>query len=198
MIKICGIGDLQSARLAIDAGATALGFVFAQSARRIEPSAAAAICHWMPDFAQRIGVFRGISLDDIGAIVAQVPLTALQVHLQPGLQLPLALHGLEVIPAGSLAEVETLPHGRVLVDSPTGAGSGQSWDYAQARALCGRRTVILAGGLRVANVASAVSAARPAGVDVSSGVEIDHGVKDPGMILAFCAAAAQAMNEVRQ
>jgi len=198
MIKICGIGDLQSARVAIDAGATALGFVFAQSVRRIEPSTAAGICHWMPDYAQRIGVFRGVSLDDIGAIVAQVPLTALQIHLEPGLQLPLTLHGLEVIAAGSLAEVASLPHERVVVDSPTGAGSGQSWDYAQARTLCSRRTVILAGGLRVANVASAISAARPAGVDVSSGVEIDPGVKDAGMILAFCAAATQALNEVGQ
>ncbi|MBX3475072.1 MAG: phosphoribosylanthranilate isomerase [Planctomycetes bacterium] len=197
MIKICGIRDIESARAAIEAGATALGMVFAPSPRRITPEAATQICHWAPDFAALVGVFRGMLLDDIRAIIARVPLTAVQVHIEPGLELPEALEGLEVIPAGSLAEVASLPHARVLVDSPAGAGSGQAWDYARARKLCERRPVILAGGLRVANVAAAIAAARPAGVDVSSGVEVERGVKDPGMILAFCAAAMAAMNEVQ-
>lgn len=197
MIKVCGIRDMEAAQAAIEAGATALGFVFAPSPRRVAPEAAVGICHWMPDFAQRIGVFRDMLLDEVRAVIAQVPLTAVQVHVQPDLQLPATLDGVEVIPAGSLAEVANLPHARVLVDSPAGAGSGQAWDYARARKLCEKRPVILAGGLRVANVAAAIAAARPAGVDVSSGVEIERGVKDPGMILAFCTGAAAALNEAQ-
>lgn len=197
MIKICGIRDSETARAAIDAGATALGFVFAVSPRQISPDAARAICRQMPDSMERIGVFRGMLLDEVRAIIAQAPLTAVQLHVEPELQMPVTLDNIEVIAAGSLAEVANLPHRRVLIDSPAGAGSGQAWDYAKARKLCEKRPVILAGGLRVANVAAAIAAAQPAGVDVSSGVELDRGVKDPGMILAFCTAAAAAMNEAQ-
>lgn len=197
MIKVCGIRDMEAAQAAIEAGATAVGFVFAASPRRITPDAARVICHRMPDSIECIGVFRGMLLDEVRAIAAQVPLTALQVHVEPELELPATLDGLEIIAAGSLAEVAGLPHRRVLVDSPAGAGSGQAWDYAKARKLCEKRPVVLAGGLRVANVGAAIRAARPAGVDVSSGVEVERGVKDPGMILAFCTAALTAMNEVQ-
>ncbi|MCL4730276.1 MAG: phosphoribosylanthranilate isomerase [Planctomycetes bacterium] len=198
MIKICGIRDAEAAVAAIEAGATALGFVFAPSPRRVTPETARAICHRMPDAIECIGVFRGMLLDEMRAVAAQVPLHALQIHVDPELELPVTLDGLEVIAAGSLEQVATLPHRRVLVDSPAGAGSGQAWDYSRARKLCEKRPVILAGGLRVANVAAAIAAARPAGVDVSSGVDLEPGTKDPGMILAFCTAALTALNEISE
>jgi phosphoribosylanthranilate isomerase len=196
MIKICGIRTEEIARTAIHAGATALGFVFAASPRQVSVAVAADICSRIPGGVERIGVFRGMLLDEVRAVLAEVAVTAAQIHVDPEIELPTTLDGVEVIAAGSLAEVANLPHDRVLVDSPAGAGSGEAWDYARARKLSDRRPVILAGGLRVANVGSAIAAARPAGIDVSSGVEIERGEKDPGMILAFCATAARAMQEI--
>jgi phosphoribosylanthranilate isomerase len=192
MIKICGLRDVATAIYAAESGATAIGLVFSESPRRVTRVAAQAICEALADFeVERVGVFRAADLADLPGILESVALDAVQVH---GLQQPpFTLYGLHLIPGGSTAEVAGLQHPRVLADSPLGAGSGATWDYREVAALAATRPVVLAGGLTPDNVAAAVEAVRPHGVDVSSGVESSRGVKDLGLIRAFIQQASHAL-----
>lgn len=196
MIKVCGIKDRATALTAIEAGATAIGLVFATSPRQVSPRQAAHIAAALPAHVLCVGVFRGCLFDDIRAVLQQVPLGAVQVHPDADCELPLKLDGVPLLPAGALAEVAALQHVLVLVDSPSGAGSGQAWDYALAAPLAARRPVVVAGGLHPGNVGIAVKAARPAGVDVSSGVERSRGEKDAGLVREFVREAARALRDL--
>ncbi|MBX3459492.1 MAG: phosphoribosylanthranilate isomerase [Planctomycetes bacterium] len=190
MIKICGITDVSTALSAAEAGATAVGLVFADSPRRVGTVAAAAIAGALPPGIERVGVFRAADLRRLPDILASVRLDAVQVH---GLEAPsLTLDGLPVIPAFRASFPVGLRHSRLLLDSPAGEGSGQAWDFKQVRGIALRRGLILAGGLNPANVTEAISIVRPYGVDVSSGVEGRRGRKDVGLVRAFVQAAREA------
>jgi len=191
VIKICGITDAKTAQVAAECGATAIGLVFSDSPRYVEPAQAAAILAELPRGMERVGVFRRHNLDALPEILKLVDLDAIQVHRAE--DLPLVLHGREVIPGVRVEFTADFRHGRVLVDSPIGEGSGVSWNFADVRRFAKGRRVILAGGLTPDNVADAISQARPYGVDVSSGVERARGVKDHGRIRAFVQAAKQAL-----
>ncbi|MBZ0135287.1 MAG: phosphoribosylanthranilate isomerase [Planctomycetes bacterium] len=193
MIKICGISDIKTAEVAINAGATAIGFVFATSPRQVTPEQAGGIAREIPRHIERIGVFRHTDLDDLEKILRLVDLTAIQVHRAE--ELPLTLHGREVIPGVRVEFAGDYQHGRVLVDSPLGEGSGVAWSFEDVRRFAKGKRVILAGGLTPDNVADAVRRARPHGVDVSSGVESDRGVKDHGLVRAFVQAAKEALGK---
>lgn len=194
MIKICGITDAATAALAAEAGATAIGLVFADSPRRVSARQAAEIVRALPRAVERIGVFRRGDLDQLPAILEQVDLDAIQVHRAE--DLPLALHGREVIPGVRVEYAGDFRHGRVLVDSPLGEGSGMAWNFADVRRFAQGRRVILAGGLTPANVAEAIRLAQPYGVDVSSGVERAPGMKDAALVRAFVQAALDAMQKI--
>lgn len=194
MIKICGITDAATAALAAEAGATAIGLVFADSPRRVSARQAAEIVCHLPREVERIGVFRRGDLDQLPAILEQVDLDAIQVHRAE--DLPLALHGREVIPGVRVEYAGDFRHGRVLVDSPLGEGSGMAWNFADVRRFAQGRRVILAGGLNPTNVAEAIRLARPYGVDVSSGVERAPGMKDAVLVRAFIQAALDAMQKI--
>lgn len=199
MIKICGIVDVTTALVAAEAGATAIGLVFAESPRKVSSVAAAAIDKALPPGIERIGVFRAADLRRLPGILEAVRLDAIQVH---GLDAPpLTLDGLPVIPAFRASFPVGLRHARLLLDSPSGEGSGQAWDFAQVKGIALRRGLILAGGLTPENVAQAIRVVRPYGVDVSSGVESRRGRKDAGLVRAFIdsarAAFAETESEVR-
>lgn len=194
MIKICGITDAATAALAAEAGATAIGLVFADSPRRVSARQAAEIVRALPRAVERIGVFRRGDLDQLPAILEQVDLDAIQVHRAE--DLPLALLGREVIPGVRVEYAGDFRHGRVLVDSPLGEGSGMAWNFADVRRFAQGRRVILAGGLTPDNVAEAIRLARPYGVDVSSGVERAPGMKDAALVRAFVQAALDAMQKI--
>lgn len=194
MIKICGIRDVVTAQVAIEAGATAIGLVFASSPRQATAELAAAIARELPDGVERIGVFRRGDMRDLPGILEQVDLTAIQVHRAE--DLPLVLHGREVIPGVRVEFASDYRHERVLVDSPLGEGSGVAWSFEDVRRFAKGKRVILAGGLTPENVADAVRRARPYGVDVSSGVESERGVKDHGKIREFVAAAKEALDKL--
>lgn len=120
----------------------------------------------------------------------------MQCHYLRGGDAPFSA-GLEVIPAFAAdalgkMDLRLLSGRRYVVDSPAGPGSGRAWDYVRA---AGKGRAILAGGLAPKNVAGAVAAARPWGIDVSSGVESRRGVKDPARIRDFMAAARAAQSE---
>jgi phosphoribosylanthranilate isomerase len=191
MIKICGIRDSRTAEAAVEAGATAIGFVFADSPRRVSPEQAAEIAKALPPAVERVGVFRRHNLKDLPEILKHIDLHAIQVHRAE--DLPLVLQGREVIPGVRVEYTRDFRHPRVLVDSPIGEGSGVSWKFEEVRRFAKGRRVILAGGLTAENVADAIAQAHPYGVDVSSGVESERGVKDLGRIRAFVQAAKEAL-----
>ncbi|MGB9825129.1 MAG: phosphoribosylanthranilate isomerase [Desulfofundulus sp.] len=198
-VKICGITDISSALVAAEAGADALGFVFAPSPRRITPSLARRICRELPPFITRVGVFVDAPLEEVRAVAEYCGLDVIQLH---GNEPPDYCHSLgrRVIKAFRVGveldpvELARYPVDAILLDSYVvgqKGGTGQPFDWQLAASLKIARPLILAGGLRPDNVGRAVAMVKPYGVDVSSGVEKDGqpGKKDPDKIRRFIAAA---------
>jgi phosphoribosylanthranilate isomerase len=216
-IKICGNTTLADARLAADAGADAVGFVFAPSPRRVTASQVAAIVPHLPAAVEKIGVFVDASLDEILEAVRSGPLTGVQLHAEigrdvasrlrarfgPGLRILRVVHFGADAAEQAAAIANDVHIDGILVDSRTATavgGTGVAFDWAAARnslfnsAREREQRMIAAGGLRPENVAEAIATLRPWGVDVSSGVEAVPGQKDPVKMQAFIAnvrAAAQ-------
>jgi tryptophan synthase beta chain/phosphoribosylanthranilate isomerase len=197
-VKICGITSVADARAAVEAGADAIGLNFvAGTPRALEESMAIEIGRALGGLAVRVGVFRDAPLETVLAIASAVELDMVQLHgdesPEYAAQIPLPV--LKALPAGPDLESRAarFPKIDLLIDHPSGGGSGQGWDFAGARALvaAGRR-VWIAGGLSPDNVASAVSAARPHGVDASSELESAVAVKDPARVRSFISAARGA------
>jgi len=205
-IKICGNTSLHDAQLAADAGAHAVGFVFAPSPRRLTAQQAAAIVPHLPGSLEKIGVFVDASLDEIAATIDAVGLTGVQLHFTAEPALParlrdrfgLSLRILQVVHFDPAAGAPAVLPGvdRILVDSRTAAavgGTGKTFDWHAAAGTlfenARERKLIAAGGLTPANVAEAVAILRPWGVDVVSGVEASPGRKDAVKVRAFVATA---------
>jgi phosphoribosylanthranilate isomerase len=219
-IKICANTNLEDARLAVELGVDAVGFVFAPSKRRVTAEQVAGITRELPEAISKVGVFTTTDAEEILQAVRVAGLTAVQLHSKFDPRLVDAidagsgsvLHVVQVvdIPEGmdmeELRELLTavLQHPYVLVallDASHGGssgGTGNSFDWERAAAVVrevqaatGGR-VIVAGGLRAENVAEAIAAFEPWGVDVASGVESAPGKKDPARLRAFVAAARAA------
>jgi phosphoribosylanthranilate isomerase len=194
-VKVCGLRTAEDVTTAVDAGADAVGFVFAESARRIEVDVARRlIASVVPKHVLTVGVFKGVSAAEAGAVAMDAGVGAVQLHGDYPPEAFEELSGLPVrlIRATSLGEDTDIAVGAygedmLLLDSPV-AGSGERWDLSllQVRP---RGQWLLAGGLTPENVTAAIAAARPWGVDVSSGVESSRGVKDQELIRKFLAAA---------
>ncbi|MFG0286018.1 MAG: N-(5'-phosphoribosyl)anthranilate isomerase [Phycisphaerales bacterium JB039] len=198
-IKICGIRDWPAAQAAADAGADAVGFVFAKSSPRyIEPAEAARLMADLPPFVVTVGLFVDPDLDEFVTVEEQCPTHYTQFHGSEPVEL-VRQCGPDIIKAvrfdrariesdlrkwGAIDEVAA-----VLVDGSAG-GMGEAFDWTALRAPAEAcpKPVILAGGLTPENVREAIAAVRPWAVDVSSGVERERGVKDASLIRAFCAA----------
>lgn len=191
-IKVCGLGSELAVAAALDAGADAVGFVFhAGSPRNLALGRASALGALVPQRVKKVAVVLHPSQALVDSIIAALAPDLLQTDAEDiaGLRLPRGLTTLPVLRSGAPRPVP-LP-ARCLFESPT-SGAGRRADWQEARALAAACELVLAGGLDAANVAEAVSAVRPAGVDVSSGVESAPGIKDVGMIHAFVAAARAA------
>jgi len=183
--------------MAVEAGAHALGFVFAPSPRQVTPEAAAAIIAALPPFVQTVGVFVD---GDAARVLSRCPLDAVQFHGQEPPEELAALAGVRRIKAcrvATSADLEPLAAycgaaDAFLLDAPVPgvAGHGQPFPWPLAReARRFGRPIILAGGLTPENVAAAIEAGRPDAVDVSSGVEASPGRKDRDRVRRFIAAA---------
>jgi phosphoribosylanthranilate isomerase len=165
-----------------------VGFVFAESSRRITPERARDIIRGLPPLVTTVGVFVDQPQEEVKKIALFCHLDALQLH---GSESPDYCRGFyrKVIKAfgvqdGSIArQLTRYDVAAYLLDSSTGGGSGRRFDWKLARDLPGR--IILAGGLDPANVAEAIRIVRPYGVDVSSGVERSPGKKDHRLIEEF-------------
>ena len=209
-IKICANTSLADAQLAVEAGADAVGFVFAPSPRRVTAEQVAAITSHLPAAVEEIGVFVGATLDEIESTVRLCGLTGVQLHSEAGPELTAGLRarlgpGLRILRvvyfgAGAAEQAAAIAQDAnvdaVLVDSRTATavgGTGVAFDWAAARNTLFQhveeRKLIAAGGLNPANVAEAISMLRPWGVDVASGVEAAPGRKDPAKVRDFVANA---------
>ena len=201
-IKICGITNAHDAQVAVEAGADALGFVFySKSPRYVELKIAKQIIMGLPPFILPIGVFvneeskavRDI-MDECGLVLAQIHGDETPVYCE-SLGRPV-LRGIRLKDCGSfLAIAEYKGRAGVrgfVVDtfSETAyGGTGLTTDWGLAAEAAKAAPILLAGGLTPTNVQEAIRQVRPYGVDVSSGVEVSPGKKDPAKVQAFIHAA---------
>jgi phosphoribosylanthranilate isomerase len=181
-IKICGMTSAQAVDAALAAGVDALGFVFASSARQLTPADAAVLAAPARGRVPCVAVTLHPTQAQVEEILAVFQPDMLQSEAADLaiLRLPASLAQLHVVRTGALPA----PPARLLFEGPQ-SGSGARSDWEAARALARRAQLVLAGGLNAANVAHAIAAVRPFGVDVSSGVELRPGVKDPEKIAVF-------------
>ena len=190
-IKICGMTTPDAIATALEAGVDALGFVFAPSPRQLTPEAAAQLSRPARGRVRCVAVTRHPAqrqLDEMLRVFRPDVLQTDAADLAP-LELPDALELLPVVRAGGELPQPLPP--RLLFEGPA-SGSGERSDWETAGRLARRAELVLAGGLDAANVAAAIAAVRPFGVDVSSGVEARPGVKSPLRIMQFTAAARAA------
>jgi phosphoribosylanthranilate isomerase len=191
-IKICGVRDAAAARAAAEAGVDALGFVFADSPRRVTPDEARRIAADLPPEIERVAVFRSADADEVRRVLDLFPADRVQTEPTRALLAgPIADRLLPVLhDDGTLAEQTAAlsPGRRVLLEAAGRGGRGTRPDWSRAAELAARRPLILAGGLDAGNVQAALRRVRPVGVDVSSGVEDSPGRKSAARIAAFVAA----------
>ncbi|HXH26211.1 MAG TPA: phosphoribosylanthranilate isomerase [Vicinamibacterales bacterium] len=200
LIKVCGITRAEDARHAVAHGATALGFVFwPSSPRYIVPEAARAIVAGLPRGVVAVGVFVNETIDGIRRAVEASGVTAVQLHGDEPPDYARALDGMLLRAVGleaAAAAVAIWPRRVTLLidaaDPVRRGGTGMLVDWQKAADLARRRSFVLAGGLTPDNVADAIRLVRPAGVDVSSGVERAPGIKDAEKVTAFVASARRA------
>lgn len=197
-IKICGVTNAEDGLLAAGLGANAVGMIFAASPRRISTAEARDIVRRLPPEVLPVGVFRNESRERVAHTANSLGLRAVQLH---GSESPedtrwLAQRLPQVIKAfaatdPALLRAEEYGAHRLLIDSVT-PGSGKVFDWAVLEGAPLDRPYILAGGLDPGNVADAVRAVRPWGIDVATGVEASPGKKDPAKLRLFLARARAA------
>ena len=194
-VKVCGITNYEDAKVAADLGVDAIGFVFYKnSPRYISVNQAKKIVENVAAFVNCVGLFVNADKDYIHNILDQVSLDTLQFHGQESEQ-ACALYNKPYIKAirmskeiNLLEEVEKYFSARALlldtyVEGLRG-GTGTVFDWSMVPKNL-KKPIILAGGLDSSNVKDAINQTTPYAVDVSGGVEIEKGKKDPNKIKEF-------------
>jgi phosphoribosylanthranilate isomerase len=198
-VKVCGIRRAEDAALAVELGASALGFIFWPSSPRfVDPDAAMAVIATVPPFVSTVGVFVDQGAAHVAEVARALKLSAVQLH---GSEQVDAYDGaapqvVKAIPVGDDGSAERLVRALparvgVLLDAHDPVkrgGTGRTIDWTRAAELARMRPIILSGGLNADNVGDAIDAVRPYAIDVSSGVESRPGEKDAGKLRAFFAA----------
>ncbi|MEE9202712.1 MAG: phosphoribosylanthranilate isomerase [Dehalococcoidia bacterium] len=199
-VKICGLTNLEDALMAAEAGADALGFVFAPSPRRVTPKQVREIVPHLPPFVIKVGVFVDSPLKEVVDTLSSCGLHLAQLHGEepPDYCQALFPRAIKSFRVRDAAFLERLPGYRAaafLLEGHSekgygGTGTGFDWGLALKAGEYGR--IILSGGLTPENVGEAVGRVAPYGVDTSSGVESAPGKKDPEKVRAFIRAAREA------
>jgi phosphoribosylanthranilate isomerase len=210
LVKICGITNAPDARAACEAGANLLGFNFYEkSPRHIVPADASKIRSQLPKNVEAIGIFVNAKPAAIASLSASVRLDAAQLHGDETpstvAEVARAIRVFKAFRVGPDFSLETL-------DAYSGAfaflfdaaharqygGTGRTTDWALARRAALSSRIILAGGLKVENVAAAIRLVRPFAVDVASGVESNPGKKDHGRLRDFIQEVRRAERELEE
>jgi phosphoribosylanthranilate isomerase len=200
-VKICGITSPDDARLAVHAGADAIGVnLVPESPRAVDEEGAAEIARAVKGKIVVVGVVANLPANRMRALREKIGLDLLQLHGDEPAEtlaavLPAAYKAVRIGGPADLSAADRALGDRVLVDAKVkGAlgGTGALVDWALVAPLARARRVILAGGLSPENVAEAIFRVRPFGIDVASGVERTPRQKDPEKVHAFVARARGA------
>jgi len=186
-VKICGLTDKRSIDAAVEAGADAIGFVFADSVREIEPERAHELCRSLPKETIRVAVMHHPSPQRFKSVIDQFDPDWIQTDVEDfdKLAAPASARAIPVFREGGTTGRTDFPPRLVFEGRVSGSGATADWD--EAKRIAAGSELILAGGLNPENVAAAITHVKPYGVDVSSGVELGRGKKDPQKIKQFVA-----------
>lgn len=191
-VKICGISTVEAALAAADAGANAIGLIFATSPRQVTVPQAREIRQALPPFVSTVGVFVDAVRSQIEDAIAACELTMVQLHGNESPQFCMSMpvpviKAMRVVDASSVEQILNYRVAAVLLDTAVpgiAGGSGRTFDWEIAATAASSARIILSGGLTPENIHQAISRVHPFAVDVSSGVETD-GRKDPAKIRTF-------------
>jgi len=205
VVKVCGVRTAASADVCATSGVDFAGLNLVPGVRRaVEVDVARGLVARLGS-AQPVGVFRDQAADEIASTAETLGLTWVQLHggepPELGRRLSARFRVIRALPCSRLADggwlAEWAELADVLLVDAARPGAGEAWDWRELAARCeapGRLAgapVWLAGGLDPSSVARAIALARPAGVDVASGVEVG-GEPDPPRIEEFCRRARAA------
>ena len=194
LVKVCGLSRKEHVDAAVKAGADAIGCVFADSVRRVDPSHAAKITRDVPEGVKRVAVMLHPTNDEWQEVLLGFGPDILQTDAEDfaGLDVPEFVGRWPVYREGGVEP----PMTGTYVYEGARSGQGETVDWTRAAELARRGYMILAGGLSAANVGEAATTVRPFGVDVSSAVESAPGEKDPTLINEFITAARAAEKDL--
>lgn len=204
-VKICGITRLQDALDACAMGADLLGFNFVPSSKRyLNPYAARDIIASLPPFVTSVGIFADEEAAVVNDIAGFLRLDAVQLHGSENsgycrLMKTDVIKAVRVATQSDLDGLGVFNTAALLLDSKIDGmlgGSGKTFPWEVALALCADRRVFVAGGLTPENVGDAVRTLAPYGVDTASGVETRPGVKDPVLMKNFIREAKSAAMDI--
>jgi phosphoribosylanthranilate isomerase len=204
-VKICGITRLEDALDACAMGADLLGFNFVPSSKRyVNPYTARVIIGALPPFVVSVGIFADEELGVVNDVAGFLKLDAVQLHGNESREYCRDINTtvIKAVRVGSQSDLDGLDRfdvSALLLDSKIdGAlgGSGKTFPWEAASAVCKNRRVFIAGGLTPDNVGEAVRTVSPYGVDTASGVETRPGIKDPVLMKMFITEAKRAAMEI--
>ncbi len=201
-VKVCGITTPRDGQFAAESGADAIGFVFAESPRRISVEEAQDIAASLPEGLLKVGVFVDAEPTEVLRIGREVVLDYAQLHgdespeevdavREGGLKV---MKALRVRGADSLAAIDDYGADLFLLDAwseKARGGTGERFDWGLAKSLKGRGNIVVSGGLGPENVREAVRLFEPYGVDASSSLEDAPGKKNRERVRRFVSAAKE-------
>jgi phosphoribosylanthranilate isomerase len=200
LVKICGITNAGDALVAADAGADAVGIIFAESPRRVDVEEARRISIAVPENVIRVGVFVDEDPAEVLMISREVGLDLAQLHGDEPPETVTALReagvkvmkALRVESAATLEAIDEFEADLFLLDAYSTrarGGTGERFDWGVAKSLRGRDNIVVSGGLGPENVHEAVEFFEPFGVDASSSLEDGPGRKNGELVRRFVLAA---------
>jgi phosphoribosylanthranilate isomerase len=198
--KVCGITNPGDAREAADAGADAIGLIFAESPRRVGIEEARKISVALPDGVLKVGVFVDADPEEVLRIARRAGLDLAQLHGDETPETVAAIRGaglpvmkaLRVRNAEALGTLESYEADLFMLDAWSArvrGGTGETFDWTLAKSVKGRDNIVVSGGLTPENVREAIEFFEPYGVDASSSLEVRPGKKSGERVRRFVRAA---------
>ena len=198
--KVCGITNPGDARVAADAGADAIGLIFAESPRNVNVEEARAVSIALPEDVLKVGVFVDAGPEEVLKIAREVGLDLAQLHGDetPETVATIRDAGLPVMKAvrvrnaEALGALEKYEADLLLLDAWSArarGGTGETFDWTLAKSVKGRDNIVVSGGLAPDNVREAIEFFEPYGVDASSSLEERPGKKSGELVRRFVRAA---------